>query len=70
MAHRQERSFDGGDVSFVHSLERGEEFFGHLDLVFEGSMRVIGVVKGGEGGFIDNFPPEGKVRGFVRVEFI
>ena len=57
-------------MSFVHSLERGEEFFGHLDLVFEGSMRVISVVKGGEGGFIDNFPSEGKVRGFVRVEFI
>ena len=57
-------------MSFVHSLERGKEFFSHLDLVFEGSVRVVGVVKGGEGRFIDNFLSEGKVRGFVRVEFI
>ena len=57
-------------MSFVHSLEGGKEFLGHLDLVFEGSVRVVGVVKGREGGFIDNFPPEGEVRGFVRVEFI
>ena len=57
-------------MSFVHSLEGGKEFLGHLDLMFEGSVRMVGIVKGGEGGFIDNFPPEGKVRGFVRVEFI
>ena len=57
-------------MSFVHSLERGKEFLGHLDLVFEGSVRVVGIVKGREGGFIDNFPSEGKVGGFVWVEFI
>ena len=57
-------------MSFVHGLERGQEFLGHLDLVFKGSVGVVGVVKSREGGFIDNFPSEGKVRGFVRVEFI
>ena len=33
-------------------------------------MGVIGVVKGSEGGLIDNFLLERKVRGFVRVKFI
>ena len=33
-------------------------------------MGVIGVVKGSEGGFIDNFLPEREVRGFVRIKFI
>ena len=33
-------------------------------------MGVIGVVKGSEGGLVDNFLPERKVRGFVGVKFI
>ena len=33
-------------------------------------MGVIGIVKSGEGGFVDNFLLERKVRGFVRIEFI
>ena len=33
-------------------------------------MGVIGIVKSSEGGFIDNFLSEGKVRGFVGVKFI
>ena len=33
-------------------------------------MGVIGIVKGSEGGLIDNFLPERKVRGFVGVKFI
>ena len=57
-------------MSFVHGPEGGKEFFGHLDLVFKGSVRVVGVVEGREGGFINNFLSEGKVRGFVRIEFI
>ena len=57
-------------MSFVHGLERGKEFFGHLYLVFKGSVRVVGVVEGGEGGLIDDFFPEQKVRGFIGVEFV
>ena len=33
-------------------------------------MTPAGVIKGSEGGFVDNFLPERKVRGFVRVKFI
>ena len=33
-------------------------------------MGVIGVVKGSEGGLVDDFLLERKVRGFVRVEFV
>ena len=57
-------------MSFVHGLERGKEFFGHLDLVFKGSVRMVGVVESREGGFIDDFLSEGKVRGFVRVKLV
>ena len=70
LAHCQEGSLDGGDVSFVHSLKRGKEFLGHLDLVSEGSMRVISIVEGGEGGLIDDLLPERKVRRFIGVEFV
>ena len=57
-------------MSFVHGLQGGKEFLGHLDLVFKGSVRVIGIIEGREGGFVDDFLLEGKVRGFVGVEFI
>ena len=33
-------------------------------------MGVIGIVKGSEGGLVDNLLLERKVRGFVRVKFI
>ena len=33
-------------------------------------MGMICIVKGGEGGFIDNFLLEGEVGGFVGIEFI
>ena len=57
-------------MGFVHGFLRGKKFLHHLDLVFEGSVGVICVVEGSKGGLVDNFFPEGKVRGFVRVEFI
>ena len=57
-------------MGFIHGFQRGKKFLCHLDLVFEGSVGVICVVKGGERGFIDNFLLEGKVRGFVRIEFV
>ena len=57
-------------MGFVHGFQRGKKFLRHLNLVFEGSVGVICIVKGGEGGLVDNLFSEGKVRGFVRVEFI
>ena len=33
-------------------------------------MGVIGIVKGSEGGLVDNFLSKRKVRGFVGVEFV
>ena len=33
-------------------------------------MRVIGVVKGGVGGFVDNFLLEGEIGGFIGIEFV
>ena len=57
-------------MSLIHSFQGGKKFLSHLDLVFEGSVGVICVVKGGERGFVDDFLLEGKVRGFVRIEFV
>ena len=57
-------------MSFVHGLQGGKKFLCHLDLVFEGSVGVVCVVEGSEGGLVDDFFPEGKVRGFVGVEFV
>ena len=57
-------------MSFIHGFQGGKEFFSHLDLVFKGSMRVIGIVKGSERGFIDNFLSEGEVGGFIGIKFI
>ena len=57
-------------MSFIHGFQRGKKFLCHLDLVFEGSVGVICVVKSGERGFVDNFLLKGKVRGFVRIEFV
>ena len=57
-------------MSFVHGPQGGKKFLSHLDLVFKGLVRVIGVVKGGEGGFIDNFLSEGEIGGFVGIEFV
>ena len=57
-------------MGFIHSLQGGKEFFRHLNLVFEGSMGVIGIVKGSERGFVNNFGSERKVGGLVRVKFV
>ena len=57
-------------MGFVHSLQGGEEFLCHLNLVLEGLMGVIGIVKGSERGLMNDFGSEGEVGGFVGVEFI
>ena len=57
-------------MSFVHSLQEGKKFFCHLNLVFEGMMGVIGIVKGSERGLMNDFSSEREVGGFVRVKFI
>ena len=57
-------------MSFVHGLQGGKKFLCHLDLVFKGSVGVVCIVEGGERGFINNLLLEGKVRGFVRIEFV
>ena len=57
-------------MSFVHGLQGGKKFLCHLDLVLEGSVGVVCVVEGRKGGLIDDFFLEGKVRGFVGVEFV
>ena len=57
-------------MGFVHSLQGRKEFLCHLDLVFEGPMGVIGIVKGSERGFVNNFSSKGKVGGLVGVKFV
>ena len=57
-------------MSFVHGLQGGKKFLCHLELVLEGSVGVVCVVEGSKGGLIDDFFLEGKVRGFVGVEFV
>ena len=42
-------------MGFIHSLQGRKEVLCHLDLVFERSMGVIGIVEGSERGFINNF---------------
>ena len=68
--HLKEGCFYCGNMSFIHGLQGGKEFLSHLDLVFEGAMGVISIVKGSERGLIDNFLLKRKVRGFVGVEFV
>ena len=60
-AHSQQGSFDCGNMGFIHGLEWRKKFFSHLNLVFKGSVGMIGIVKGSEGGFMDDFGLEGKV---------
>ena len=57
-------------MSFIHSLERGEEFFNHLNLMLERSVGMICTIKDSEGGFMDDFGSEGEVGGFIGVEVI
>ena len=57
-------------MGFIHSLQGGKEFLCHPNLVFEGSMGVIGIVEGSERGLMNDFDSEGEVGGFVSVEFI
>ena len=33
-------------------------------------MRVIGIVEGGERGFVDDFGLEGEIGSLVRIEFV
>ena len=68
--HLKEAHFYCGNMSFIHGMEGGKEFFGHLDLVFEGSMRMVGIVKGRERGFVDDFSSKSEVGGFIWVEII
>ena len=57
-------------MGFVHSPKRRKKFFCHLNLVFERLMRVIGIIEGGEEGFMNDFGSEREVGGLVRVEFV
>ena len=45
-------------MSFIYSSKRGEKFFSYLNLVLERSVGVIHIIKGSEGGFIDDFGSE------------
>ena len=57
-------------MGLIHSLEGGKKFFCHLNLVCEGLVGMIHVIKSGERGFVDDLGLEREIGGFVRVKFV
>ena len=68
--HSKKGHFHCSNMSFIHGTEEGKEFLSHMDLVFEGLMGMVGIVKGRERGFVDDFGLENEVGGLIRVEII
>ena len=57
-------------MGLIHSSEGGKEFFCHLNLVFEGLVGMVCIIKSGKGGFIDDLGSERKIGGFIWIKLI